>query len=255
MIEVPELGSLTGLRHGFFTREGGHSSGIFTSLNCGLGSGDDLESVKRNRAAVADSMNVERERLITLFQHHSADVVTVDHAWAPAERPKADAMVTKVHGLALGVLTADCGPVLFADMSAGVIGAAHAGWKGALAGVTDNTIAAMEKLGAQRKNMVTVIGPTISQASYEVGPDFPARFDSEEKDTARWFQKSARAYHHMFDLPGYLAERMRRAGVGSVVNIALCTYADEQRFFSFRRTTHRKEKDYGRQISAISLAD
>ena len=255
MIEAREFQSQGRVRHGFFTREGGHSSGIYASLNCGLGSGDDRDMVRRNRKIVADELAVEEHGLITLYQHHSPDVVVVERPWEHDERPRADAMVTSQHGLALGVLTADCAPVLFADAEAGVVGAAHAGWKGALTGITDNTIAAMEKLGARRENIVTVIGPTISQSGYEVGPDFRERFEADGDDNDRWFKASRRAYHHMFDLPGYLAERLRRAGAGFVADLSLCTYADERRFFSYRRTTHRKERDYGRQISAISLMD
>jgi hypothetical protein len=243
-----------GLRHGFFTRKGGYSSGLYASLNCGLGSGDDPELVRRNRGVVTRRLGLDQDALATLYQHHSADVIVVNGSWNPAERPKADALVTAKTGIAVGVLTADCAPVLFADVQAQVIGAAHAGWKGALSGVTDNTIAAMEKLGAKRENIVAVLGPTISQESYEVGPDFRKRFEAEDRGSERWFRPSERAFHHMFDLPGYLAERLRRAGVGQAVDLAICTYADELRFFSYRRTTHRREGDYGRQISAIALS-
>lgn len=255
MIEADALAKIDGVRHGFFTREGGYSRGLYSSLNCGLGSGDDQETVRRNREKVASSVGVEGDRLITLYQHHSADTLTVDAPWGTLQRPKADAMVTDKPGLALGVLTADCGPVLFCDPVKRVIGAAHAGWKGALAGITDGTLSAMDRLGARRENVIAVVGPSISQASYEVGPDFRARFESEDPENARWFLPSINPGHAMFDLPGYLVARLTKAGVGKVVNLELCTYADPQRFFSYRRTTHSNEADYGRQISAISLAD
>jgi hypothetical protein len=171
----------------------------------------------------------------------------------PEARPKADAMVTRERGLAIGVLTADCGPLLFADPEAGVAGAAHAGWKGALNGVASRTLAAMESLGAARQNIIAVVGPTISQAAYEVGPEFPAHFTDANAANKKFFKPSGRANHAMFDLPGYLAEQLGKLGVGSVVNLGICTFADEQRFFSYRRTTHRRERDYGRQISAIAL--
>jgi hypothetical protein len=252
MIETPALSS-RGVRHGFFTREGGYSQGIFASLNCGLGSGDDLANVRRNRAIVSDALGVAADRLVTVHQHHSSDVIHVTEPWMPEARPKADAMVTRERGLAIGVLTADCGPLLFADPEAGVAGAAHAGWKGALNGIASRTLAAMESLGAARQNIIAVVGPTISQAAYEVGPEFPAHFTDADPANKKFFRPSGRANHAMFDLPGYLAEQLGKLGVGSVVNLGICTFADEQRFFSYRRTTHRREHDYGRQISAIAL--
>jgi YfiH family protein len=255
MISSPELAELGGIRHGFFTREGGHSTGLFRSLNCGLGSGDDVEAVRENRRTVSISLGVGNDDLLTLYQHHSPDVVVVDKRWESGRRPRADAMVTRKTNIALGVLTADCAPILFADRRERVVGAAHAGWKGALAGITDRTVEAMEIEGARRKNIVAVIGPTISQASYEVGPDFYAQFEAAEANSSRWFRPSERPFHYMFDLPGYIAERLRKAGIGSVVTLQYCTYCNEDRFFSYRRATHRKEKDYGRQISVISLAD
>lgn len=245
--------SVSGIVHGFFTREGGHSTGIFSSLNCGLGSGDDTDTVRRNRAEVAGALGVAEDRLLTAYQIHSPEVVVVNGPWETPERPRVDALVTRVPGLAIGVLTADCGPVLLADAAAGVIGAAHAGWKGALAGVTERTLAAMEGEGARRDRITAVIGPTISQSAYEVGPEFPERFVEADPDNVRFFRPSARAGHSLFDLSGYIADRLRREGVGSVVNLSLCTFGDEQRFFSYRRTTHRNEKDYGRLISAIAL--
>ncbi len=241
------------IRHGFFTREGGFSAGLFTSLNCGTGSGDDLETVRRNRSIVASALDIPEPRLVTVHQVHSATVIPVTAPIDHASRPKADAMVTNVPGLALGVLTADCGPVLFADLEARVIGAAHAGWKGALAGVTGATIDAMESLGAKRARIVAVVGPMIGQGAYEVGPEFPERFLDSDPANSRYFRPSARPGHSMFDLPGYLAIRLRAEGAGTVIDLALCTFSDEQRFFSYRRATHAREPVYGRQISAIAL--
>ena len=239
---------------GFFTREGGHSRGLFASLNCGMGSGDDKEVVRQNRGLAAAALGVTEPRLITAYQVHSPDVLVVDAPWAAGERPKADAMVTTTRGLALGVLTADCGPILFADAEAGVIAAAHAGWKGALAGVTGRTLDRMEELGARRGRITAVLGPMISASAYEVGPEFPARFIDEDGANARYFAPSPRSGHAMFDLAGYLEARLRRDGTGHVVNLGLCTFHDEERFFSYRRATHRAERDYGRQISAIALS-
>ena len=250
---VAEPLRLPGIVHGFFTREGGHSDGIFATLNCGLGSGDDRAAVLRNRAAVARSLGVAAEGLITAHQIHSAEAVIVEAPWQHEQRPRADAMVTREPGIALGVLTADCGPVLFADAEAGVIGAAHAGWKGALAGVTESTLAAMEKIGARRQRIAAVIGPSISRHAYEVGPEFPAPFLEEDRSNRDFFRPSPRPGHSHFDLPGYLAHRLAREGVAEVVDLGLCTFNDEDRFYSYRRATHRSEKDYGRQISAIAL--
>jgi YfiH family protein len=245
--------SLSGIVHGFFTREGGHSPGIFASLNCGLGSGDDVALVTKNRAHVAKSLGVAETHLLSAYQVHSPDVLVVDAPFI--ERPKVDGLVTATRGLALGILTADCGPVLFADEKAGVIGACHAGWKGAVMGVTDSIIAEMEKLGARRSHIVAVLGPTISQKAYEVGPEFPAPFLRVDEDDHRFFIPSVNDDHFMFDLPGYLTNRLKTSGVGQVHDLALCTYGDEQRFFSYRRATHRGEADYGRLISAIALKD
>jgi hypothetical protein len=252
MIEAPEL-KLPGIKHGFATREGGYSSGLFSSLNCGFGSGDDKQIVARNRAKVADVMGVAKDKLLTVWQWHSADAIEARDKWDVLQPPEGDAIVTNVPGLALGILTADCAPVLFSDEAAQVVGAAHAGWKGALTGVTDSTIAAMEKLGAKRENIVAVIGPTISQAAYEVGPEFYQRFLEADEGNARFFKPSERAGHGYFDLPGFLLKRLQAAGIKQACVIQACTYADERRFFSFRRTTHRKEGDYGRQISTIAL--
>ena len=245
--------ALDGISHGFFTRQGGHSMGIFDSLNCGMGSGDDKDTVTRNRAVVAEKLGVAPDRLLSAWQIHSSDAAVVSGPWEGEERPRVDALVTKTPGVALGVLTADCGPVLFADPRAKVIGAAHAGWKGALTGVTTRTLAVMEEQGADRANVTAVLGPMISKAAYEVGPEFPARFTDADPASARYFTPSARAGHFMFDLPAYLENRLRAEGVGTVVNLSLCTFTDERRFFSYRRATHRNETDYGRLISAIAL--
>jgi hypothetical protein len=253
MIEADVL-RLGGLSHGFFTREGGHSSGRFSSLNCGMGSGDDRAVVQKNRALVAGRLGVRPEALLSAYQVHSPDAALVQGPWPEdGERPRVDGLVTATPGVALGVLTADCGPVLFADPEARVIGAAHAGWKGALAGVTSRTLALMESVGAARGRIIAVVGPTISQAAYEVGPEFPVRFTEADPANARYFVPSERPGHARFDLPRYLADRLRAEGVGTVVNLSLCTFSDEDRFFSYRRATHRNEKDYGRLISAIAL--
>jgi polyphenol oxidase len=244
---------LPGITHGFSTRQGGYSSGIFSSLNCGLGSGDDIALVTKNRAKVADEMGVAHAHLVSAYQVHSADVMIVDAPFV--ERPKVDGLVTNKPGIALGILTADCGPVLFADHQAGVIGACHAGWKGALTGVTDHTVEAMESLGANRKNIVAVLGPTISQNAYEVGPEFPKPFLQQNNAHQKFFIPSVKSDHYMFDLPAYLIDRMQAHGVGQAVDLALCTYADAERFFSYRRTTHLQEKDYGRLISTVALRE
>jgi YfiH family protein len=240
------------IRHGFFTRKGGVSEGIYAGLNVGQGSADDAGSVRENRRRVADALDIRPDSLVTLWQVHSPDVIAVTMPFD--ERPKADAMVTDRPGLALGVLTADCGPVLFADPQAGVIGAAHAGWKGALGGVLENTVAAMEQIGAERSRIVAVLGPSIGPDNYEVGPEFVARFAGHDEGNAQYFQPSAKAGHAMFDLNRYTLDRLRRAGVG-VGQVDRCTYRDEDLFYSYRRTTHRGEADYGRQISAIVLED
>lgn len=254
MITAEALSSLPGIRHGFFTRQGGVSDGIYASLNCGVGSADQRARVIENRARVTAALGVGADSLATPHQVHSQDAVVVDDVWAVGTGPKADAVVTKRPGIAIGVGTADCGPVLFADGEAGVIGAAHAGWKGAFTGVLEATIAAMEGLGARRERIVAVLGPTISKAAYEVGPEFRARFlDAAEANTA-YFTPSDRADHHRFDLPAYIGSRLAAAGLGHVGDLALCTYADPERFFSYRRTTHAGEPDYGRMMHAISLA-
>jgi polyphenol oxidase len=252
MIESEHL-KLNGIAHGFFTRGGGHSTGIFASLNCGFGSGDDPDLVKMNRDIVARAIGVAEGNVLTAHQVHSADVVEVAAVWPLEGRPKVDGLVTRTKGIGLGVLTADCGPVLFADAEAGVIGCGHAGWKGAVGGVTDATVNAMVKLGAARENIVAVLGPTISQAAYEVGPEFPKPFLEQSSANGAFFIQSTKAGHFMFDLPAYLRQRMKGLGLKAVHDLALCTYSDEARFYSYRRATHRGETDYGRLISAIAL--
>ncbi len=252
MIESDAL-RFDGITHGFFTRRGGHSAGVFDSLNCGMGSGDAREAVLKNRATVAERLGVAPERLLSAWQVHSAEAAVVSAPWEGEERPRVDGLVTRTPGVALGVLTADCGPVLFADPEARVIGAAHAGWKGALTGVTTRTVEVMEEQGADRSRITAVIGPMISKAAYEVGPEFPDRFIEADPANARYFTPSPRPGHAMFDLPAYLEDRLRAEGVGRVVNLSLCTFSDESLFFSYRRATHRNEKDYGRLISAIAL--
>jgi YfiH family protein len=241
------------VRHGFFTRAGGVSDGIYRGLNVGLGSEDRRHSVLENRRRVASWLGVPADRLCTLHQVHSPRVEIVTAPPGEA-RPQADAMVTDRPGLALGVLAADCGPVLFADGEAGIVGAAHAGWQGALDGVLEATVDAMESLGARRARIVAVLGPSISQASYEVGPEFVERFAASGADAVRWFAPSARPGHAMFDLNGYTVDRLARAGVLASA-LGRCTYAEEDLFFSYRRKTHRGEPDYGRQVSAIVLED
>ncbi|WP_372990875.1 peptidoglycan editing factor PgeF [Sulfitobacter sp.] len=249
-LEILTSDSLGTVRHGFFTRRGGASSGVFEGLNCGSGSSDQREIVDINRARVADAMNVAPSHLIGVHQIHSATVVTVDGPLA--EKPRADALVTATPGLALSVLTADCQPVLFADTDAGVIGAAHAGWRGALDGVLAATIDAMEALGANRENITAVIGPCISQRAYEVGPEFIDSFLAEDPYFARYFANGTED-RMQFDLPGFGLNRLRAAGVGHAEWTRHCTYADPDRFYSYRRTTHAKEADYGRLIATITL--
>lgn len=249
-LEILTSDLLSPLRHGFFTRRGGASSGVFTGLNCGTGSSDQNEIVQINRARVADAMQVAPEALLGVHQIHSATVVTV--GTATDNRPRADAMVTATPGVALAILTADCQPILFADSDAGVIGAAHAGWRGALDGVLEATLDAMEQLGANRANTVAVIGPSISQAAYEVGPDFMDDFLAHDPDNSRFFAGGIDD-RVQFDLPAFGLHRLRHAGIGTAEWTRHCTYSDADRFYSYRRTTHAKEADYGRLISAIRL--
>lgn len=242
---------LPGIAHGFFTREGGVSGGIHAGLNVGLGSADDRANVTENRRRIARSLGARADDVVTPYQVHSATAVAVDAPF-PADieaKPRADAVVTATSGLPIGVVTADCGPVLFADPEAGVVGAAHAGWKGAVGGVVEETVAAMERLGSRRGSIRAALGPTISQAAYEVGPEFVERFETSERE--RYFVASANEGHGMFDLPRYILDRLERLGVAATWT-GHCTYADPS-LFSYRRATHRGEPSYGRQMSAIML--
>jgi hypothetical protein len=253
MIEALNLNKIPDIRHGFFTREGGYSQGLYGGLNCSFSSGDEPENVARNRDHIATALGVAADRLAVPHQVHSRDAVVVTEPWSRAMAPQVDGLVTAQRDVALGVTTADCAPVLFADRDAGVIGAAHAGWRGALGGVTDATVAAMEEIGASRSNICAAVGPTISRPAYEVGSELRDVFLSSNAETSRFFGPSEREGHYMFDLPAYLEWRLIRDGVGSVERSGLCTYGDEQRFFSYRRATHRNEKIYGCQLSAITL--
>jgi YfiH family protein len=249
-LEIITSDALNPIRHGFFTRRGGASSGVFEGLNCGMGSSDQHEAVTINRTRVAEAMRVPLDALVGVHQIHSADVVTLS---APTtERTEADALVTATADIALSVLSADCQPVLFADPDAGVIGAAHAGWKGALGGVLETTVDAMVDLGAQRDNIQAVIGPCISQAAYEVGPEFFEDFIAQDDAFARFFANGVHG-KYQFDLPALGLHRLREAGVGHVEWTRHCTYSDANRFFSYRRATHNREADYGRLIASITL--
>jgi hypothetical protein len=255
MITTSVLNDLAGVRHGFFGREGGVSGGLYGSLNCGFGSGDIAENVAENRARVTAALGLGADRLVSCYQVHSPTVVAVDSPWRREENPKADAMVTRQRGLALGILTADCAPVLFADSRAGVIGAAHAGWRGAVSGVVEATLVAMETLGAERSRVHAAIGPCIAQPSYEVGPEFPAPFLAEDAAHGRFFLSAPRDGHFLFDLGGYVEEKLRAAGIVAIDRTRADTAREEDRFFSYRRTCLKGEKDYGREISVIALAD
>lgn len=248
------LSALSGVRHGFFTRDGGVSEGPFSSLNCGLVSGDDVAKVMENRALVAKQMDVEACNLVTLNQVHGAEVLAVEEAWPAETPPSADAMVTKRAGLALGILTADCVPVLFADTQTGVVGAAHAGWRSAFGGVIENTVAAMERLGAQRTSIQAAIGPCIWQDSYEVDQAFMDQFLEQDFQNNRFFFESENPGHFLFELPAYVRDKLKKLDLAGVSLSLADTYADEKRFFSYRRSTLRGETQSGRQISVILLA-
>jgi YfiH family protein len=255
LLEAPTLSAIPRIRHAFFTREGGVSAGVYASLNGGPGSRDAAENVRENRARMAAALGVDPAHLLTPYQTHSPAVAVADAPWDRASAPRADAVVTRVPGLAVGVTTADCGPVLFADTRAGVVGAAHAGWKGALTGVLEATLQAMERLGGARWRMAVALGPMIRQPNYEVGPEFMQRFRAEAPDNTEFFVPAPREGHARFDLAGYIRRRLLRAGITTVDDLGLCTYADPARFFSYRRGTHAHEPDYGRHISAIVLAE
>ena len=255
MLQAPSLSRLARVRHAFFTRSGGVSDGVYASLNGGIGSSDAPDKVAENRARMAATLGVTPERFLTPYQIHSPDVVVADGSWTQETRPRADAVVTREPKLAIGVSTADCGPLLFADADAGVIGAAHAGWRGAFTVVIESTLAAMEKLGASRQRVAVALGPTIRQPNYEVGPEFLERFRAADMDNERFFAPSKREGHAMFDLTGYIADRVHRAGIVQFEDLGHCTYADPAQFYSYRRMTQRGEPDYGRHINAIALAD
>jgi YfiH family protein len=246
--------ALPGLAHAFFTRRGGVSTGLYDSLNGGVGSRDEPEAVRDNRARMAAALGLAADRLAIPYQVHSPDVATISSPFAPQARPRCDALVTATPGLGLGVTGADCGMILFADRQARVVAAAHAGWKGALAGVIEATVAAMARLGARPERIGAALGPCIAQGSYEVGPEFVAAFAAADADFKRFFAPSVDPTRAMFDLNAYIVERARRAGVGRFQDLGLDTYADEDRFFSYRRATHRNEPDYGRLVAAIALA-
>jgi polyphenol oxidase len=248
----PLLSAVPGVRHAFFTREGGVSGGIYRSLNGGVGSQDDPAHVTENRRRMAEQIGVAPEYFLSVHQTHSPDVVVAEGPWKSASRPRADAIVTRHEGLAIGVTAADCGPILLVDPGARVIGAAHAGWKGALTGVVESTVAAMEKLGAERNAILAAIGPLIRQRSYEVGDEFVERFIESDAENTLFFLPSTREGHSMFDLAGFIRRRLENAGVSMIDDTGLDTYSDE-RFFSYRRSVHRKEPDYGRHVHAIVL--
>ncbi len=254
MLQSSALSALSGIRHGFFTRTGGVSTGCYESLNGGVGSNDAPADVAENRARMAAAVGVLPARLISAYQIHSPVVVTVDEPWNANARPKADAIVTRASGLAIAVSTADCGPILFADAKTGVIGAAHAGWRGAFSGVAEATIAAMEQCGADRSRIVAALGPMIRQQNYEVGPEFVAQFAAADSSNERFFQNAPRAGHALFDLAGYVAARLAQAGIGQIDDLGRCTYTEPETFFSYRRSVHLREPDYGRHLNAIALA-
>jgi len=248
----PLLSAIPGLRHAFFSRDGGVSGGIYAGLNGGLGSNDDPADVAENRRRMAEQMGVPPSHFLGVHQIHSSDAVVATGPWGSASRPRGDAIVTRAEGLAISVTAADCGPILFVDPNTRVVGAAHAGWKGALTGIVESTVAAMEKLGAERAGIVAAIGPLIRQHSYEVGNEFVERFLDVDAENALFFIPSTRAGHAMFDLAGFIRGRLEKAGVLMIDDIGVDTYSDE-RYFSYRRSVHRNEPDYGRHVHAIVL--
>ena len=255
MITLPLLDHDPGIRHAFFTREGGVSGGFFESLNCGFGSGDAAEMVARNRAIAMERLGFSPHRLVTCYQVHSTTVVTVEKPWPRDAAPRADGLVTGSSGIVLGILAADCAPVLFEDAVARVIGAAHGGWRGALGGIVEATLDRMEALGAKRARIRAGIGPCIAHTSYEVGPDFPQPFLANDPASAAYFAPALRTGHLMFDLPGYIERRLARAGIAAIERAAHDTVAEDTHFFSYRRACLRGEAVYGRGLSAIALRD
>jgi hypothetical protein len=255
MITLELLNHNPKMRHAFFTRQGGVSGGLFESLNCGYGSGDAAETVARNRAIAMERLGFAPDRLVTCYQVHSTTVVTVEKPWPRDAAPRADGLVTRGCGIALGILTADCVPVLFEDAAARVIGAAHGGWRGALGGIVEATLDRMETLGAARARICAGIGPCIAQPSYEVGPEFPQPFLAHDPASAAHFVPAVRTGHLMFDLPGYIERRLARAGVAVIGRAAHDTVAEDTHFFSYRRACLRGEPVYGRALSAIALRD
>jgi len=253
-IEAQSLARLPGIRHGFFTRVGGVSEGLYATLNCGPGSADSPANVTENRTRVARHLGGLQPDVVTIYQVHSGDAVAVDGPVPADARPKADAVVTRTPGLVVGVLTADCAPVLLADVQAGVVGAAHAGWRGAVGGVLEAAIAAMERFGASRNRVIAAIGPAINQVSYEVGPDFEEALLRSCSGNEMFLSRNNPHERAHFDLPGFVEMRLKTSGIGEVERQSPCTYANESLFFSFRRSQHRSEGDYGRQISAIVVA-
>jgi YfiH family protein len=251
IIRAACLSETSGIRHGFFTRQGGVSSGLYGSLNCGLGSKDEPASVRENRARVARSLGAQPEQVVTAYQVHSSTAFIVEKPLAPGAIPQADALVTRTPGLVVGALVADCSPVLLADPHAKVVAAAHAGWRGALRGVLDATIAAMQSLGAKRSRICAAIGPCINQAAYEVGPDVESEFLRHDGQNGRFFMHPSPGARSRFDLPRYVEQRLAGAGLDIIERHCPCTYQNESLFFSYRRSAHRNESDYGRQICAI----
>ncbi len=253
MLRASALSALPGVRHGFFTRDGGVSQGLYASLNGGIGSADAPAKVMENRGRMAAALHVTPERFLTAYQIHSPDVIVAEAPWSAEQRPRADAIVTRVPGLAVGVTTADCGPLLLADPQARVVAAAHAGWRGALAGVVEATVVAMQRLGAEPRRVVAALGPMIRQLNYEVGIDLVENFLQADRRNARFFRPSDKQDHALFDLAGFIAARLAQAGVANIEDLGACTYAEPERFFSYRRSTHRGESDYGRHVNAIAL--
>jgi len=251
MLHAASLQALPNIRHAFFTRHGGVSDGLYASLNGGIGSRDEPAHVRENRARMAGALGAEH--LVTAYQVHSPQVVVAERPWTRENAPRADGVVTRARSIAVGITTADCGPVLLADAHAQVVGAAHVGWKGAISGILEATVAAMEGLGAARARIQAALGPLIRQNSYEVGPEFVARFLDADAGNARFFAGAKADGHAMFDLASYILHRLERAQIGRVEDVGRCTYAEAENFFSYRRATHRAEPDYGRHISAIAL--